>query len=169
MYCTNEEYNENEKKLFLRFDDSRTVPGTQRIHAIIPLSELQMLTKPYSSSSQEYIESLLPSEDMSEFNELQSGFITVNYEGSWWHACILAKNQESNYYKVSFLHPKGPAQSFYYPKPRPDILEIPLDDILKKVDPCTATGRTYTLTQREMESTSTVLEKKIKYSHQNYQ
>ena len=43
----------------------------------------------------------------------------------------LAKNQESNYYKVSFLHPKGPAQSFFYPKPQPDILEIPLDYILR--------------------------------------
>lgn len=83
MYCTNEEYNENEKKLFLRFDDSRTVSGTQRIHAIIPLSGSQMLTKPYSLNSQEYNVSLLPSEYISDLDELQSGFVTIHYEGSW--------------------------------------------------------------------------------------
>ena len=77
------------------------------------------------------------------------------------NAYILTKNQESNYYKVSFLHPsKGQSKSFCYPKPRPDILDIPLDDILKRVDPCTTAGRTYTLTQEEMASSSTVLDKK---------
>ena len=83
IYCTNEEYSENEKKPFPRFDDSCTISGTQKIHAIIPLSESRMLIKPYSLSSQEYTESLLPSEDMSELLEIESGFVTINYEGSW--------------------------------------------------------------------------------------
>lgn len=48
MHCTNEEYNENEKKLSLCFDNSHTVSGAQRIHTTIPLSESQMLIKPYS-------------------------------------------------------------------------------------------------------------------------
>lgn len=164
MYCTNEEYNENENKLSLCFDNSHAVSGTQRIHAIIPLSESQMLTKPYSLSSQEYNVPLFPSDDMSELNELQSGFVTIHYDVSWGLACILAKNQESNYYKVRFLHLKGPDPSFYYPKPLPDILEILLDDILKRVEPCTATRRTCTLTQEEMVTTSTVLDKKLKHT-----
>ena len=40
--------------------------------------------------------------------------------------------------------------------------------ILRKVDPCTATGRTYTLTQEEMAFTSTALDKKLKHSLEKY-
>ena len=50
--------------------------------------------------------------------------------------------------KVSFLHPNGPSRSFRYPY-TPDILNIPLSDILTKVDPRTVTGRVYTLTPKE--------------------
>ena len=53
--------------------------------------------------------------------------------------------------KVSFLHPRGPAHSYKYPT-IPDILTVPLSSILTKVNPRTATGRTYTLTKKENQS-----------------
>jgi hypothetical protein len=45
---------------------------------------------------------------------------------------------------VTFLHPPGPAASFSYPR-KPDVLWIPLTDVLCEVDPTTPTGRIYTL------------------------
>ena len=83
MHFKNEVYGANEK-LLLFFDNSWTVAGTQKIHAINPLSELEMLTRPYCMSSQEYMESLLLSKDMLKLKELQSGFVAFNYEGSLW-------------------------------------------------------------------------------------
>ena len=50
---------------------------------------------------------------------------------------------------VMFLHPCIPSPSFIYPEP-PDIMDVDPSDILSKVDPVTATGRTYTLTKKEM-------------------
>lgn len=49
-YCNSEQYSENEKKLKARFDEAKTVKGTRKIHAIIPLSETKMDTKLYSLS-----------------------------------------------------------------------------------------------------------------------
>lgn len=151
-----------EKKLSTRFDEAQTVHGTLRIHAVIPISESQIITKPYSFSNRQCIEGLIPSNGtISIFNQVESGFVTIAYESSWWLACIVAKKHESNEFKVSFLHPKGPASCFYYPKPQLDILEVPAETLLKKVDPRTATGRMYTLTKEEMPSSSHILREKL--------
>ena len=69
----------------------------------------------------------------------------------WWVACVLQVSEDSEQVCVSFLHPHGPSRSFKYPA-RPDILTIPVEDVLTSVDPRTARGRTYTLTQREMQA-----------------
>ena len=52
--------------------------------------------------------------------------------------------------KLTYLYPNGPSRSFKYPSV-PDILTVPLTDILTKVNPKTMTGRdrTYTLGRKE--------------------
>ena len=72
------------------------------------------------------------------------GFVMCMYNEEWWVACVLQVSEDSEQVRVSFLHPNGPSRSFKYPA-RPDILTIPVG-----VDPRTAKGHTYTLTQREM-------------------
>jgi len=57
---------------------------------------------------------------------------------------------------VSFFHLKGPTKSFKYP-PEGDILVMSQHDILIIVNPSTATGRVYTLTQKEMDLASASL------------
>jgi len=47
------------------------------------------------------------------------------------------------------LHPHGPAASFTFPRPL-DNLEIEMNDVLAKLSPKTATGRTYSLTNSVM-------------------
>lgn len=68
---------------------------------------------------------------------------------NWWLAYILDKNKDQDEVKVTFLHPKGPAPSFSYPK-RPDILWIPFTDVLCIVNPTTPTGRFYVLSEDDI-------------------
>jgi hypothetical protein len=63
-------------------------------------------------------------------------------------------------YRINFLHPKGPARSFFYPQPR-DILVVPGYTLLQKVDPSTATGRTYTLSADDIQLSSLALKQFI--------
>ena len=59
---------------------------------------------------------------------------------------------------VSFLHPKGPAHSFYFPKPS-DTLTVPTNTILQLVNPVTASGRVYTLSKTESSTSTQALER----------
>ena len=63
-----------------------------------------MLTKPYSFSSQEHIELQLPSEDMSRPNELQSGFVIINYESELY--AFLPKTKSQIIIKLDFFTQK---------------------------------------------------------------
>ena len=66
------------------------------------------------------------------------------YEQHWWVGIILEVDTEQDDAKVKFMHPAGPAWSFYWPDVD-DICFIPNIDILMKVDvPTTTSGRQYT-------------------------
>ena len=113
--------------------------------------QLGKLPKEYSSSSSSKEERVTIRGDELTLEEI-TGFITCIYDDQWWVACVL-QTEVNGEVKVSFLHPNGPSLSFRYPH-RPDILNIPLSDILSKVDPRTITGRVYTLTPKESRDAS---------------
>jgi hypothetical protein len=56
--------------------------------------------------------------------------------------------KETDTVKIMFLHPNQPSQSCTYPT-RTDILQVPRQDVLMKVDLCITTGRNYTLSAEE--------------------
>ena len=74
--------------------------------------------------------------------EYINGFITCVYDDHWL-ACAIQSDT-----LASFLHPCGPSTSFKYPS-KEDIVDIPLRNVLTKVNPRTLTGRAYTLTKQE--------------------
>lgn len=84
------------------------------------------------------------------------GFVICRYSEHWWLGCVLHVNEETEEIKVSFLEPHGPSPSFKYPQ-TPDILIVHTSDILLKVDPTTATGRVYNLTEAETVKASQAL------------
>ena len=57
------------------------------------------------------------------------------YDDRWWLACAIQSDTET-----SFLHPCGPSTSLKYPS-REDIVDIPLRNVLTKVNPRTFTGQ----------------------------
>lgn len=52
-FCTHEEYSVEEVFLKARFENSETIPGTQKFHTIIPISKTKVLAKTFSNSTHE--------------------------------------------------------------------------------------------------------------------
>ena len=148
QYCSLDDYKKEAIFLEERFKQARTIPGTRRLHSFTPVSKTIIGTKEYSSSSSSKKERVTIRGDELTLEEI-TGFITCIYDDQWWVACIL-QTEGNVEVKVSFVHPNGPSRSFRYP----DILNIPLSEILTKVDPRTVTGCVYTLTPKESRDAS---------------
>lgn len=156
-YSTHDDYLETEKKLLSRFDDSKAITGTQKLHTFIPVSKNKLLVKLFASSIQNQIETVKTTDYLTQtdIGKIELGYVTVTYDKSWWLACILEKNYTMEF-KVSFLHPRGQSHSFYFPKPI-DTLTISSKTILQPVNPTTATGRVYTLNELENSNSTQAL------------
>jgi len=153
FYATNDEYLEQVSFLKNRFASTRTIAGTHRLHSFIPISSEIIEVSDFSGcpdKRQERVTMAASSSSTVSFAAI-NGYVTVLYDGFWWLASVIKSMQETEEVEVNFLHPYGPSRSFSYPSP-PDLLCISYHDILTtSVNPTTATGRTYTLSEREME------------------
>lgn len=158
-FATLTEHEQEAKLLEDRLKRSRTVPGTQKVHSVIPVSSTAVEVKPFSSSTVSRIERV--SLDHQTVAALPTsaigGYVTVAYDGCCWIGCVLSINSQDRNITVKFLHPHIPATSFFYPQ-HEDILEVDPLDILTIVHPITATGRTYNLTRNEMQEATSALE-----------
>ena len=59
-----------------------------------------------------------------------------------WIAYVLKKNEEKGEVCVSFLHTKEPSNLFHFPE-KSDVLYLPKNNVLTKVNPITAIRRFY--------------------------
>jgi len=165
-YTTIKEYKESEDQLSSRFQDAKQLEGTQKFHSYIPKSDSEVAVKRFSSDIRmEKPEIRIVSESAflhrtCKAPKVNSGYITAEYDDSWWVACILASNEDITELRVTFLHPKGPSPSFFYPV-IPDIQTIPAGTILMQVEPTTPTGRVYTLSKAESQSSSHLLAQRL--------
>ena len=157
MYTTDEE---SRKCLQVRFDEAVAVTGTHQFHAFLPVSTEDLATKAYSASEETVLHriKITPRFQDVHFDNM-TGFVACTYDNSWWMQYTLSMDAVEREVKISFLHPAGPATSFSYPR-KPDVLTMPGNFILCKLDPITATGRTYQLTPQEMTKASSMLVKK---------
>lgn len=156
-FSTQEDHIEAERFLEKRFSYALTIKGTQKLHAFIPLliSTSRILVKSFSNSSESRIEKLNASEKLQLADV--SGYVTAIYDDKWWLAYVMAKNEEDDEVKLTFLHPAGPAPSFTFPR-KPDILWLCVSSILCKVNPVTQTGRVYKIQYEEEKKTHEALE-----------
>ena len=149
-YCSMEDYEREQHNLEQRFQQSRTIPGTRKLHSFVPISKSTVRVSFYSASDNSRKERVtLTKNDLPP--ESIVGFVTCLCDGNWWLACVLKIIQEESQVKLTFLHPHGPSTSFKYPETQ-DIRIVPIDDILTLVDPRTRTGRTYSLSKKEITS-----------------
>ena len=156
-YCTIQDYEREKENLEQRFQASRTIQGTRKLHSFVPTSKDTVAVKPYSAStvSKEVkvisVDSEVPPANI-------SGFVTCVYEHKWWLGCVLQVEKDDPLVTVSFLHPHGPCSSFRYPA-APEVHTLIIRDILTSVDPRSRSGRVYTLTSIEMKAASAELTK----------
>ena len=144
---------EEERIIAARLENSRTIQGSQKLHAFVPVtgSKSKLITREFSPSECSNIVTVNFQDVRDElpWNDIHS-YVTCEYDGKWWLAHVVDVRIDTNEVNATFLHPSGPAPSFTYPR-REDVLVVPRSSILTKVDPMTnATGRTYSLSQREI-------------------
>ena len=151
-YCSTEEYEREQLYLEHHFEQSRTIPGTRKLHSFVPISKGKVRVSVYSASDTSREEKVtLSKNDL--LPESIVGFVTCLCDGNWWLACVLGISQEESRVKLTFLHPHGPSNSIKYPEIQ-DICTIPTDDILTLADSRTRTGHVYTLSKKETTSAS---------------
>ncbi len=132
--------------------------GTQKIHCARPVSKELLHVSSYSSSTASRLERVTVHQNDTCVIELASikGYCLATYDGHWYLACVLEVKPGSNEVMLSFLHPHGPAHSFVYPSPSDELI-VDVSDVLMIVNPVTATGRTYALTQSEMKKATSII------------
>lgn len=161
-----------------RFKLCKRIPGTRKFHAFIPESETTLTAKLFSRAASGVKATVIkkpdepdepddldeengldePSEQNLEIDDIK-GFVICMYDKKWWLACVLQTFSVTEEVKMTFLHPHGPNPSFVYPE-KPDILSLPVHDILMLTDPQTVTGRTYKIPDLDMHRASSKLEKR---------
>ena len=161
-YSTTEDYERKSTILSKRFEHTRTIPGTHRLHSFRPISTEELDVREFSSCTEMRVERISLTRAVSAHCGMNiaaiTGYVTAQYDGSWWLACTIRTMPDSGEVKVSFLHPHGPARSFKYP-PGGDVMVMSSNDILTVVNPSTASGRTYTVAVTEMSEASAALDK----------
>ena len=132
-YCTLEEYEREKSLLEKRFDNSRTIAGTRRLHCFILNSKDSLQTKRYSSSSTSKVERVTKLMTDLELEQV-AGYVTCKSQDHWWLAQVLSKDSDNGEVELSLLHPHGPSRSFKHP-PSPNVMTVALADLLTIVEP----------------------------------
>lgn len=88
------------------------------------------------------------------------GYVTVAYNASFWFGYILNVDASQRAITVTPLHSCIPSASIVYPV-RQDVIHVDPYDVLTLVNPVTATGRTYTLSRKDMQEASLALQARL--------
>ncbi|KAL5490948.1 hypothetical protein EMCRGX_G016154 [Ephydatia muelleri] len=144
-----------------RFKYSRTVPGTRSFHSFISISISSVEVRPYSLGTMKRTERVTSAHvpEPVPLSAIKS-YVTVAYGGDCWLGYVTKVDMESRSVEVNFLHPQLPAKSYIYPRHQ-DILDVDPTDILTLVSPTTGTGRSYTLTSKEVSEAKRALEARL--------
>ena len=94
QYCSVDDYRREEVMLQERFKNSRTIPGTRKLHAFIPVTRNKICTRAYSLAPTSKIERVMLLENELELHEVH-GFVTCLYKEKWWVGCVLQVIEES--------------------------------------------------------------------------
>jgi hypothetical protein len=128
FYVSQEEVNSSEKMLEERFSVARTIPGTQKLHRIIPISTDQLTVFPLSQSTLSQTVTVSHFKEDSEIDDNEdtgrtifenypdSSFIACIYERKWWIGIVKQKSDEYDDLFISFMHPSGEAKQYSWPQ-----------------------------------------------------
>lgn len=151
-----------------RFEQYQRIPGTRDNHCFVPVSDSHLQVKRVSEDTTTFTvqackavrqghagESSAENLDEPNVNPGQSEttleispgqYVACLYDGHWWIANIISASSEPEYddFEARFLHPHGPAKSFYWPREE-DKCWVPRQHVLctVPVPDTTGSGRRY--------------------------
>src|SRR5215469_7951086 len=107
LYSSKEEWSKEQILLEERFNIACTIPGTQKLHSFVPISQSELKVKFVSNSTDDNIVRVCKQTNFM-FEEIK-GFVTASYDQKWYLACVLETYPDSMEVKVTFLEPNGPS------------------------------------------------------------
>ena len=160
-FATAGEHEHEARLLDDRMKSSKTVPGTHQLHSVIPISANTVGVRSFSNSTCSRTEKVAVAEVVNTLllGDIR-GYVTVAYNASCWLGYVLNVDASLRTITVTFLHPCIPSTSFVYPV-RQDVMDVDPSDVLTLVNPVTATGRTYTVTRKNMQEASLALQARL--------
>ena len=135
-----------------RYSKGSTVPGTRGYHHFCPVTSSKIGLK-FLSSDCDFtgVHSFYEDSHAAySWSELQlNRYVACKYDCSWWVGQIIKLDERNEDVQLRFMHPKGPAQSFFWPT-HDDICWIPREHLLLKIHvPATRNGRMYQIRPEE--------------------
>lgn len=134
FYSSKEEIEETRSKNKKRYEQVSTIPGTRSLHQFIAIdkntvgikrcSEEKTFAKQHRFNKE--VEAVKP------FNMKVSMYVAVVYDNAWWLGNILEIDEVEQDVKIKFLHPRGPASSFFWPT-KDDFCYSPFENILCEI------------------------------------
>ncbi|KAK2721504.1 hypothetical protein QYM36_003703 [Artemia franciscana] len=132
-------------KLASRFLTIKTIPGTRSFHYFKPLNTNEIeIRRTTDSPNPTLMFSFDSATDWVCIQPSLNDYVAANYDGKWYFGLVKTVFHEEEDAEILFLHPPGPAPSFYWPQ-RGDLCIIPLEHIISTVDApqSSSTGRMY--------------------------
>ncbi|XP_071944232.1 uncharacterized protein [Antedon mediterranea] len=126
-----------EKEIKPRFNLAQTIKGTLQYHRFVPVSLAQMQV--YKLSTQiNPPDVVVIQESFSDENEIVAdtqptiirlqNFVCCSYDGVPWIGLVVDVSEEFGDYQIKFMHPHGPAKTFYWPS-KEDCCWIPESNV----------------------------------------
>jgi hypothetical protein len=105
----NSEVEQTRRHLKFRFNNTRTVVGTCKYHAFLPISNTTLIAKIYSKVQDGSVVAVAESRSQGQTIPFETvrGYIAIVYEAHWWPGYVLEKYEESEEFRINFLHPRG--------------------------------------------------------------
>ena len=88
--CSTEEYERQNISLETRFEHTRMIPGTRKLHSFIPVSKETRIYSLSSDARKDHVTKLPGDLELDEV----SGFVT-SYNSQWWLGCGLETYSET--------------------------------------------------------------------------
>ena len=84
-------------------------------------------------------------------------YVACKYDEQWWVGMVLEADQASNDIKITFMHPHGPSDSFFWPS-KDDVCWVPPSSVILKLNPpTTSNGRSYKIDTEEFNNIAILL------------
>ena len=156
-FVTKDTVSSQEENLMGRFQSSVTIAGTLGYHGYYPIngSMTHLNVKEYSSKPESVKVRVTLRRDRPDI--VVGRYFSFKYDENWWVGIVKENDKEAKEVLVSFMTPHGPARSFSFPS-REDKIFVKYCDVLEELQPTTATGRVYHLTNDEMNCSDVALQ-----------